>query len=98
MQFLPHSYVVIEVNITEVLKSSTPVVQRAAAPKNGVQFHQRPISAISQKSHVPVFIVDIWKSKQNVRLANKPKLDIAHEYSSLSEDFVLECRLYPLVC
>ena len=37
MQFLTHSYVVIEVDVTEALKSSIFVVQRAAAPKNGVE-------------------------------------------------------------
>ena len=48
--------------------------------------------ASRQKSHVPVFVADIWKSEQNVRLANK--LDIAHEYLSLSEYIVLGCTLY----
>ena len=39
--------VVKEVNLKEALKSSIFVVQRAAAPKNGVEFRQGSIGAIS---------------------------------------------------
>ena len=60
MQFLPHSYVVIEVDVTEALKLSIFVVQRAAAPKKGVDFCQRPIGAIKSSlatSH------DVWQRR-----------------------------------
>ena len=38
-------------------------------------------------------VADIWSSELNVRLANKPKPDIAHKYPSLSEYSVFGCRL-----
>ena len=40
-----------------------------------------------------VFAADIWTSEQHIRLANQPKLNIAHKYPSLSKYIVLGCRL-----
>ena len=66
MQFLPPpSYVVIEVNVTETVKPSIFVVQRAAAPKNGVEFRQRPIGAIRRSLATSY---DVWR-----RRATSPK-------------------------
>ena len=39
-------HVVKELNVEEVQKSPIFVVQKAAAPKNGVEFRQRPIDDI----------------------------------------------------
>ena len=38
--------VVVEVDVNEALKSSTFIVQKAAAPKSGVEFHQDSIGTI----------------------------------------------------
>ena len=45
-------HVVKELNVKDALKSSILVVQKAAAPKNGVEFHQRPIGTI--RSSLPM--------------------------------------------
>ena len=52
--------------------------------------------ASRQKSHLNVFVADIQKSEPNVRLANKPKPNIAHEYPSLSKYILLGCMLYQI--
>ena len=44
-----------------------------------------------------VFAANIWTSEHNIRLESKHKSNIAHEYLSLFEYAVLECRLYWLV-
>ena len=42
---------------------------------------------------IECFVADIRKSEENVRLVNIAKPNIAHVYLSLSEYFVLGCRL-----
>ena len=60
--------VVEEVDIKGVLKSSIFVVQKAAAPKNGVEFCQGSISAIRSclaTSH------DVWRRRKMLQLNSR---------------------------
>ena len=61
----PHSDFLIVVDVTVALKLSIFVVQRAAAPKNGVEFCQRPIGAIRRSLATSY---DVWR-----RRATSPK-------------------------
>ena len=66
----PYSDFVIEVDVTWALKPSIFVVQRAAAPKNGVEFCQRPIGAIR---HSLATSYDVWQ-RRATSLKNKNAL------------------------
>ena len=59
----PHSDVVREVDVTGALKPSI-VVQRAAAPKNGVEFHQRPIDDIRYSLAT---LYDVWWRRPKIK-------------------------------
>ena len=51
-------HVVKELNVEEALKSSIFVVQKAAAPKNGIEFRQRSIGGIK---HSLAASYNIWR-------------------------------------
>ena len=52
------NHVVKELNVEEVLKSSIFVIQKAAAPKNGVEFRQGSIGTI--RSRLARSYDEIW--------------------------------------
>ena len=56
-------HVVKELNVEEALKSSIFVAQKAAAPKNGVEFCQRPIIGDIRRSLAKLYNVLRRRSK-----------------------------------
>ena len=63
-------HVVKEVNVKAALKSSIFVVQKAAAPKNGVEFPHRPIGDIRRSL---AMLYSVWR-RRATSLKNKNAL------------------------